>query len=149
MSEQYLSHDGFKPLPLPVRGEELTSGRQYYLDAIARKTVEEVYGLRGLPAVIECIHPKREATQIISFTKIVRTGRIGKKSVVDLPAQDATFRAFQGGKVWHRFTIDLERVQELRPYYAEAHKVSDEEKRVVLIKAAKPRKAPDLSILDI
>lgn len=150
MSEIYLGNDGFRPLPLPQRGEDLQPGRQYYLDPVARCTVEDIYGLRGVPSIIECILAKRPATRIFSTTENMDTGEVKQSEPFILARQHETFRAFIKFGSHFKFTIDLEKVHELRAYYANSPKVKDYEKSDEKPRSNGPkeRKPIDLSILD-
>ena len=125
MSQNYVTNDGFKPLPLPEKGEDLQQGRQYMLDPVARGAIEDMYGMAGVPAIIECLLAKRPATRIDSTSTNLETGEVRISQPIFLPCQHETFRAFQAHKRHLKFTIDLARVHEMRPFYAKAHKVSN------------------------
>lgn len=150
MSENYMSTDGFKPLPLPAKGTDLQQGRQYYLDPVARAALKDMYGLAGCPAIITCILAKRPKTMVESKTTNLETGEIIVSEPLVLDAQDATFLAFIKFRKHEKFTLDLEEIQLRRPFYVEAHKVSDKEpKAKVESGAPRVQKKFDLSILDL
>ncbi len=147
-SELYLGTDGYKPLPLPPRGEDLYEGRQYYLSPIARLTIEEVYGLRGIPSFVECTRKKTPAQLIEIITTNLETKESKYRAETTAPKL-ATFRAFIKLGMVHQFTIDLEKVHSLREFYDKSHKVSDYEETDELKKPRSEKKLPDLSILDL
>lgn len=127
MSDLYVSSaaDGFKPLPLPATGEELQPGRQYLLTPIARLILDEVYGLRGIPTCVECLHARRPETNIRSMTEDVETGKIIATNVVNVPAREATFRAFLGKGKIVRFEVSLKKMEEMVPFYDKSHKLPE------------------------
>lgn len=115
--------DGFKPLCLPERGEDLQEGRQYVLTPLARLILVEEFGLAGLPRVVECIHRRVFATRLTTVSENLET-KVSKTSVIDLPAQDASFRY---GK--NKFVLDLAKLVDLAPFYADSHKLPTEEEK--------------------
>ena len=117
------SEKGVPVLKLPKRGEDLVEGRQYYLDPVARATAKEEYGL-ALPREIECIRRKHPATRITSHNENLETG-VTKITVMECPAQSATFRAFLKKDKIEVFTLDLKRISELRQFYADSHKAAE------------------------
>lgn len=125
MSEQYLSSaaDGFKPLLLPLTGEELQPGRQYLLTPVARVILEEVYGLFNIPTVVECLHAKRPATIVRSITQNAETGKVISTSVMEVEGREATFRAFLSKGKHVVFCLSLEKMEELVPFYNTSHKI--------------------------
>lgn len=150
MSEQYISTDGYKPLLLPANGEDLVSGRQYYLSPVARVCIEEMYGLRGVPSIVECLLARRPAGIIRTIrTNLDRSVTLYDREVV-LGEQDATFRAFVKNRMHYKFTVDLEKVHAMEPFYAEADRVSDyAEADTKGPKVPKVDRTPDLSLLDL
>lgn len=148
MSDNYADNGGYKPLRLPATGEELLSGRQYYLSPVSRVCIEETYGLRNVPAIVECVFAKRPQTSIVTIRTNMDTGEVVERAPVVLERQHETFRAFiKRGSVM-RFTVDIARVRELEPFYVEADRVSDYEKTDEHA-PKKVDKTPDLSILDL
>lgn len=160
MSDQFVTNDGYKPLKLPSTGEELQRGRQYYLSPVARTVIEEVYGLKGVPHIVECELAARPATLVERNTYSIRLvdGKVMRDKLLHSRVEEnteqlATFRAFIKFKNAYKFTIDLAKVRELEPFYADAPKVSDYEKgdpyAAKARSAAKESKLPDLAILDL
>lgn len=150
MSDQYVTQDGYKPLRLPATGDELLSGRQYYLSPVARVVIEEMYGLRGIPSVVECLLAKRPRRSIRTVSTNLDTGIVISDREVLQDEQHATFVAFIKHKKHVKFTCDLTKVKDLEPFYVDSDRVSDYEKTdTVGPKVAKVEKLPDLSILDL
>lgn len=150
MSDLYVTQDGYKPLRLPATGEELLSGRQYYLSPVARVVIEEMYGLRGIPSVVECILAQRPRRSIRTISTNLDTGELISDREIVQDGQHATFVAFIKHKKHVKFTCDLAKVKELEPFYVESDKVSDYEKSDDHAPATpKVNKTPDLSILDL
>lgn len=145
--------DGFRPLPLPARGEDLLPGRQYYLNPLARLVVSDVYGLRGLPSVIECLAKKVSPTRIETITTNLATGQVSRREHL-LPEQAACFRVFGGPNRIIKFNLDLEHVEARKPFYADSPKLkdfelSDERPRTAKRTGTTLIKKYDLSVLDI
>lgn len=130
--------DGFKPLPLPSRGEDLYPGRQYYLSPIARTLIDEVFGIRGLPSIVECLHKRVPPTRMTVTSENLETGAT-RTQVTILDSQDATFRV-QGG-IGSKFTIDLAVLAERNEQYEK--KTDESFFGVVQRKLAKYRDSDD------
>lgn len=122
MSENYCSTDGYRPLLLPVKGEELLEGRQYALTPLARLILSEHYGIRGVPTIVECTKRKVAATRLETTCTNLETGEI-KKSVVTIEPQRATFRAFIKFRSVMRFELEIAKLEELEPFYNNSHKL--------------------------
>lgn len=148
MSTLYCDQGGFRPLPLPADGFALLAGRQYVLSPIARITLEEAFGLRGIPTVIECVAP-RCAARTITTIVVVDGSPMEHRSSHREEARPATFKAYMGNKKFSTFTLDLEKVHSLREFYAQADKVSDREPASGGVRVKASKKVIDLSILDI
>ena len=123
MSENYADTGGYKPLLLPTTGEELLPGRQYVLTPLARLILHEVYGLRGIPTICECIKAKRSATQITTVETNLETGVSSPPRIMTLEAQQATFSTYVGNKKHITFILDLKKMDELAPFYDKSHKL--------------------------
>jgi hypothetical protein len=149
VSDLYVTQDGYKPLHLPATGEELISGRQYYLSPVARVTIEEVYGLRGIPSVVECILAKRPRTRLCTTRTNLDTGESFASRDIILEGQHETFVAFIKFKKHLKFTLDLAKIHELAPFYVDSDRVRDYETTDKVPAAPKQEKKPDLSILDL
>lgn len=122
MSEKYLTTEGYKPLILPERGEELQQGRQYALTPLVRLILHEVYGLSNIPTIVECLHPKVAATQVVTSRTNLETGQVTVASYTIEP-QAATFRVFLAlGRIL-KFEVDLVKIIELAPFYSTSHKL--------------------------
>lgn len=106
--------DGFRPLRLPLRGEDLQPGRQYYLSPVARAIIDEVFGIRGLPSIIECLRCRVAKTRMTVTTFNYETGKEVTK-VTELDGQDAAFHV-RGGIV-NKFTLDLVEVAKRQEMY--------------------------------
>lgn len=122
MSENYVSNDGYKPLVLPLRGEDLSPGRQYLLTPLARLILEDRFGLHNVPTVVECLSARHPATCIRSCVENLETGQV-LWTVSQLPEREATFRAFLGKGRILKFTVDLRKLEELAPFYSTSHKL--------------------------
>lgn len=127
MSNNYL------PLILPERGEDLLEGRQYILSPLARDMLYKVYNQRGVPQIIECIRRKVAKTRIATLTQTYGTDEKSGLEVIksqqwhvlELDAQEATFRCSMG---WYNplvFCIDLEDMYDRASTYAETHVIPD------------------------
>ncbi len=149
MSEIYADNGGFRPLRLPKSGYDLQPGRQYILDSVARVIVADVYGLRNLPSVIECMSAKSDACVAVSYQINKRTGEKTPERHLEVPESNEVFRAFPAGSKYVTFTIDLAKVEERRAASAEADLVKDEEEKQAAAPRVKKRKEIDLSILDL
>lgn len=137
---------GFPVLKLPSKGEDLLEGRQYQLTALARITVQEVYCL-SLPKIVECVFKTRPPMRYATHALNLLTGE-AKWSVMELPAQEATFRAFFKHKNIELFTLDLVKLHELEANYKDSHKVRElEEYEARAEKSA--RKVETVDVLDI
>lgn len=123
MSDLYVSTDGFKPLPLPVEGEDLQPGRQYLLTPLVRLILDEVYGFRGVPTVVECLHARRPATIIRTMVQDAESGKTLSSSIMEVPAREATFRAFLGKGRVLKFEVSLARLADMAPFYDKSHKL--------------------------
>lgn len=147
MSTLYCDQGGFRPLALPATGFELLAGRQYLLSPIARITLEEAFGLRGVPSTIECVTARSAGRTITTIVATDGSSEEHRSTHREEP-RPATFKAYMGNRKWNTFTLDLEKVHSLREFYAEAHAVSDKEMSSTKeVKASK--KVIDLSILDV
>jgi hypothetical protein len=122
MSENYVSSDGYKPLPLPERGEDFQEGRQYALTPLARLILKKEYGLSNVPTIVECLLRKVAATRIATHTLNRETGE-AKWTVMELAPQDATFRAYLGRTTVLKFTIDVAKLIALEPMYNKSHEL--------------------------
>lgn len=122
MSENYCSTDGYKPMVLPAKGEDLLEGRQYLLTPLARLILQEEYGIRGVPTVVECTKRKVAATRMETTSTNLETGEV-RKSLVVLEPQRATFRAFMALKRVIRFELDIAKLEEFAPMYDKSHKL--------------------------
>lgn len=122
MSDQYADSGGYKPLLLPEKAEDLLEGRQYALTPLARLILDEVYGLRGVPTIVECLHRKIAKTRVTTRTENLETGEI-KEGITILSEQKATFKAFLGFKRVVKFELDLIKMGELAPYYNSSHRL--------------------------
>ncbi len=148
---------GYRPLPLPSRGEALEHGRQYALSPISRLVIEEVYGLRGIPTFVTCLRCRVARTRVTHVIENLETGQV-HRSVTEVPEQDALFEAYFSVKNRVKFTIDLPRVREAEAFYADSPKLKKYEdtcemkprtaSSTGLATAKAPRTPPDLSILD-
>lgn len=145
MSELYCDNGGFRPLPLPTRGEDLQPGRQYVLTPQARRSLKDVYGYVNMPALVECLLAKRPATRIRSYHENLETGA-GFWRVADFPGTDASFRAYVGNGKYLKFTLPLEKLKELEPYYDASHLYK--EPKVKLGASFKEPKQPKKPVLD-
>src|SRR5690606_26286682 len=116
------AQEGFKPLPLPRKGEDLEQGRQYMLSPLARLIIDEVFGYRGVPTYVECLRKKVARTRITTTTENLETGEV-KTSSMELEAQVETFRAFMAYKRVLKFSIDLERLHSSEGIYANSPKL--------------------------
>lgn len=122
MSELYVDKKDFRPLILPEKGEQLERGRQYVLTPLARLILQEKYGLFGVPTVVECIQHKVARTLVQVMRTNLDTGK-STYSIQELPGQEATFRVFLGvGRVL-KFEVDLVKLEEFAPFYADSHKL--------------------------
>lgn len=122
MSENYVTSDGFKPLVLPERGEDLIVGRQYALTPLARHIIAEEYGLRGLPTVVECIRSRVAACEITIIRKNVETGKTTTVTRRE-EEQSETFRAYLGATNKPVFIVSLKKLEELAEFYDQSHKL--------------------------
>lgn len=146
---------GYKPLRLPAKGEDLEPGRQYALTPISRLVIEEMYGLKGVPTFVTCIHCRVAATRVTRIIENLETGH-KTETVTIVEPQAATFSAFLSLKNRLKFTLDLERVRQAEAFYADSPKLTKYEQSDELnqgVKAGgtnvpKTRKLPDLSVLD-
>ena len=148
---------GYRPLPLPSRGEALEHDRQYALSPISRLVIEEVYGLRGIPTFVKCLRCRVARTRVTHVIENLETGQV-HRTVTEVPEQDALFEAFISVKNRVKFTLDLPRVREAEAFYADSPKLKKYEESCELRDASakraargdkrEPAKPVDLSILD-
>lgn len=146
---------GYKPLRLPARGEDLEPGRQYALSPVSRLVIEEMYGLKGVPTFVTCIHCRVAPTKVTHIIENLETGH-KHETVTKVDAQEACFSAFLTVRNRLRFTLDLERVRQAEAFYAESPKLTRYEESDELRQGVKAggtnvpraRKLPDLSVLD-
>lgn len=122
-SENYIGTDGFRPLPLPLTGEELLEGRQYCLTPLARLVIREEFGIAGIPTVVVCTRRKVARTTITTVTFNHET-KASITRVQELEAQDACFRPSNSAKP---FTIDLTKLEERAPFHNNSHKLPEME----------------------
>lgn len=113
------------PLVLPATGYELQSGRQYYLNPAARAALHDVFGLRGLASLVECICAKNDAREVVISSKNLRTNEV-VTTKSDQPERNATFRGF--GKKVFVFTLSLESLHERMGAYEQGHLFNEYEK---------------------
>lgn len=126
MSDTYVTLDGYRPLALPLTGEELIEGRQYALTPLARLILREEYGLAGIPTVVECLHKKVAKTTITTSTLNHETNEV-KVSVMQLEAQPASFRVFLAVGRILKFELDIAKLEEFAPFYDKSHKLPEME----------------------
>jgi len=122
MSENYVTSDGFKPLVLPLTGEELVVGRQYVLTPLARLIIAEEFGVKGLPTVVECLKCRVAATRITTIIENLETGEKIER-VRNVEAQTETFRAYLGATNKPVFTVDIKKLEKLADFYDQSHKL--------------------------
>lgn len=127
MSENYLGSDGFRPLVLPERGEDLLEGRQYALTPLFRLILKEEYGLVNVPTIVECFHKKIPATLLETRSTNLETGEV-RESKMELPAQSACFRAFLGHGRILKFEVELLKLDEMAPFYDPSHQLPGQKK---------------------
>ena len=124
-----MAEDGFRPMKLPKRGTDLLAGHQYVLDPVARTIIEEVYGLRNIPRSVECIQAQVLPKQIDTVTTCLLTGERTCGTPVRIEAKHSTFRIYWKYKSVETFTLDFDKLEELRPFYVDADRVSEIEKQ--------------------
>lgn len=152
-SSRVRDDSGYRPLILPRKGEDLIPDRQYALSPVARLVIEEMYGLKGVPTFVTCIRCKVAKTKVTRIIENLETGIVHKTEHIVEP-QAATFSAFLSLRNRLVFTVDLDKVHELEPFYAKSPSIAKYERTCELLgnSAASPtRKAPvkiDLSIFD-
>lgn len=112
------------PLTLPKTGFELLSGRQYEIDPVARAVIVNEYGLQT-PQIVECLHCQQDEKHVVMISTNKRTGEIKERSFIE-PSREATFRAFFKHKKTAVFTLNLDKVTELRQFYVDAPVAPDE-----------------------
>lgn len=118
--------DGMMPKELPSRGEELMPGYQYELDPAARRAIFELYGLAGVPTYVECIKKRCAPCKRVSITTNLETNEEFRHEVTE-PEQQATFRAYLGGKRLAVFSLDLPALIERRAALTPADLVKDDD----------------------
>jgi hypothetical protein len=120
MNDEYVKNEGYRPLVLPERGEDLLEGRQYALTPLARLVLEREFGLANVPTVVECILRKVAKTTLITrtFNHELRTRTVSR---IRLPAQQETFRAYT--HTVFKFSLSLAKLYELAPYYDPSHQL--------------------------
>lgn len=123
-SENYVSSDGFKPLVLPLTGEELIVGRQYALTPLVRLILADRYGVKGVPTIVECTRSRVGATTVKTITTNEETGKV-TEHVVRHEAQGAAFRVYVGNNRSIKFELDLSKLEELAPFYDKSHKLPE------------------------
>lgn len=141
----------FMPLALPARGELLIPGRQYLVDPVARAVCIDRFGIRP-PKFVECLHNAACARTITSVTTFA-DGRPSVTTITECPAREATFRAFYKHRRIDVFLLNLDMVESLRQFYADADVASDQDyerdepttARVARVK--KPVEKIDLTLL--
>ena len=117
MSRPY-EEGALTPLKLPKDGEELLPGRQYEIDPVARAFIINHYGIIT-PRFVECIKSASPARRVTITTEYA-DGRPTRTTHQDIPAQDATFRAFYKYKRIALFTLDLTVIEYNRQFYVDA-----------------------------
>jgi hypothetical protein len=123
MSENYLDKKDFRPMVLPERGEQLEKGRQYVLTPLARLILQEKYGICGVPTIVECILIKTPPMRVEVLRTNLETNK-SQYSIIESEGQEATFRVFMGvGRPSLKFEIDLLKLAEFAPFYADSHKL--------------------------
>jgi len=126
--------NSYKPLPLPKKGEDLKEDRQYILDPVARAIIVDVYGIQP-PREIVCLSRKYSARTIKTITTYHETQEVVTHEHVD-EGRPPLFRAFMELNRIQRFSLDIEKIESLKPFYVDSPKVKDfEEKK----KTHKPR----------
>lgn len=138
----------FPILKLPMRGTELRSGRQYELTSLARLTAKEEFGLT-LPKTVTCISAKHEATESITITSHLESGRTTCSETMHHPAVLATFQAFLGPYNIKKFTLDLEKLWESEKNYKFSPKLQEFEKKNVEKVNAKVREYEAIDVDDL
>lgn len=142
-----MSND-YSPRALPLKGEDLEPNFQYAIDPVARAIVQDVYGLQ-VPKVVTCISRYYPAVEVYTRTTVLKTGQIKERTIRE-EERPASFLAFFSLKNQRKFTLDLAKVAEMRPFYADLQAEVDEKETR---KIAKPKKEPkpkvkiDLSLL--
>lgn len=114
-SDTWVKSEGYKPLLLPLSGEDLLEGRQYALTPLARSIAMELSGKADIPTVVECLYRRVAATEIVSTTTNLETGTVKTQKIV-LAAQAATFRY---GK--DKFELDFALLEARAPAYVAGH----------------------------
>lgn len=152
-SSRIRDDSGYKPLHLPRKGEDLIPDRQYALTPVARLVIEEMYGLKGVPTFVTCIRCKVAKTKVTRIIENLETGVVHKTEHIVEP-QAATFSAFLSLRNRLVFTVDLDKVHELEPFYAKSPSIVKYEKTCELSghsAATSTKRTPvkiDLSIFD-
>lgn len=124
----------YRPLHLPAKGEDLQEGRQYILDPIARAIIVDTYGLQP-PREIVCLSRKYSARTIKTITTYHETQEVVTHEHVD-EGRPPLFRAFMALNRIQKFTLDMEKIEALKPFYVDSPKVKDFEQEE---KTHKPR----------
>lgn len=115
--------EGFKPLVLPSRGEDLMPGRQYALTPLARLMIEDIYGIAGVPTIVECIRRKVPAQEVTISTKNLETGEVRVRTEVH-EFQPESFRAFNAYKRILKFSFSVDLLVEREAMYADDARLS-------------------------
>jgi len=110
---------GFPVLKLPIRGDMLLEGRQYYMSPVARAHVKEVWGVDA-PKTVECVRKRQPATRITTVSENLETGEVRKTEIVQ-HAHDPIFRAFNGHRKIFKFSFSCELLHEEEAKYRGSH----------------------------
>jgi len=113
----------YAPLHLPKKGEDLQEGRQYILDPVARTIIVDVYGIQP-PREIVCLSRKYSSRTIKTITTYHETQEVVTHEHVD-EGRPPLFRAFMALNRIQKFTLDIEKVEQMRPFYKDSPKVND------------------------
>ena len=81
-------------------------GYQYELDPAARRLLDDVFGLRGVPTYVECTRKRVGACRRTLITENLETNT-KHTTVTEEPGQEATFRYVSGHSRFTAFTLDL------------------------------------------
>lgn len=136
----------YSPLHLPQKGEDLQEGRQYILDPISRAVIVDMYGIQP-PREIVCLSKKYSSRTIKTITTYHDTQEVVMHEFTD-EGRPPLFRAFMALNRILKFTIDIEKVEELKPFYKDSPKVKDFEREE---KQHKPKstKVKSTAVIDL
>lgn len=116
--------DGVMPKELPSKGEDLMPGYQYELDPAARRMIDDMFGIKGVPTYVECIKKYCSPCERYCRTTNLVTGAVFESTMQE-PEQLATFRAYLGGTRLATFTLDLPALAKARAALVPADFVGD------------------------